>query len=183
MFDLMDYSKYLHKIIDTDKFNTCLLCKNFLDTPCVITSNTAKYNKKYVETHNIPQSFTGHLGGAIVFFPNDIGFTWWTKESILKDVLKDVIDYLKQYNPQIVLVDNDVMLDDKKLFGTMSNPGTGFYEGMFFSFDSDIKIIKNISTKPMVKKPLGLSSIGVTPEDIEELINNIIKKYNLKICN
>ena len=181
MFDFINYYEKLMKVDNKQIFDVCLLSKNMSNKPYVATNGDNSYNKEYMLSKGFIRVKSEHVGGTIILFPNDIAFTWMSRQTKLKDILKDVLDYLTKINPNVVLKDNDVMLGDKKLFGTMTSGEGPCYEGMFFSFDSDVETIKKISTKPMVKEPLGLSSIGVTPEGIEKLIIKIIRKHNLKL--
>ena len=181
MFSLINYKRNILKITEPPMLETCLLCNNRSEKPCVITNGTAKYNKDYAKENGIWPMFVGHAGGSIVLFPKDMGFTWVTKTSKLQDIMNDILEYLQKYNSKITINGNDVMLGDKKLFGTMSFGDGPYYEGMFFSFDIDLNIIKGICTKPMEKEPLGLSSLGVTPEEMAKLAEDLAKKYNLKL--
>lgn len=181
MFDFINYYEKLMEIDSKQIFDVCLLSKNMSDKPYIATNGDNSYNKDYVISENFTRVKAEHVGGTIILFPNDIAFTWISHQTKLKDILNDIIIYLNKFDNNIVLKDNDVMLGDKKLFGTMSSGVGPYYEGMFFSFNSDIEIIKKVSTKPMVKEPIGLSAIGITSEDIQNLIMNLIQKYNLKL--
>lgn len=181
MFSMSNYKHKILEITEPPMLETCLLCNNRTNHAYVITNGDAVYNKEYVEKNNIHPLFVGHVGGSIILFPKDIGFTWVTKESKLQDIMKDILEYLQKYNSEITMNGNDVMLGNKKLFGTMSNGEGPYYEGMFFSFDIDLDIINGVCTKPMVKEPLGLSSLGITPEEMAKLAEDLAKKYNLKL--
>lgn len=181
MFDMYNYANNFFQIDNKKMVDICLLCDNRSDKPCVITNASAIHNKDYIKENGIWTLSVGHAGGSIVLFPKDIGFTWVSKESKLQDIMKDILEYLQKYNSEITINGNDVMLGDKKLFGTMSLGGGLYYEGMFFSFDIDLDVIKGVCMKPMVKEPFGLSSLGITPEEMAKLAEDLAKKYNLKL--
>jgi lipoate-protein ligase A len=181
MLDMANYKKMIYDMTDNLLLETCVICNNRSGKPCVITNGSTKHNEEFAEENGVWPLFVGHIGGSIVLFPKDIGFTWVTKESKLQDIMKDILEYLQKYNSEITMNGNDVMLGDNKLFGTMSNGKGPCYEGMFFSFDIDLDIIKGVCTKPMVKEPLGLSSLGITPEEMAKLAEDLAKKYNLKL--
>ena len=72
------------------------------------------------------------------------------------------------------------MLDNNKLFGTMSYEiGNRYYEGMFLSYKIDIDIIKNVCTKEMKKVPLGLTDLDVNKKDLNQVIIDILKENNI----
>lgn len=181
MFDLVNYEKFIIDVTEPPRINTCLLCNNRTKKPAVITNGDAKYNEDKAKEFGVWPIFVGHAGGSILLFPEDIGFTWIINKSILPDILKDILEYLKKFNDKIVLEGNDVMLDDKKLFGTMTLGEGPYYEGMFFSFNINLEVIKQVCLKPMKKEPYGLSNLGITPEDIEKLIKDLCTKYKLEI--
>ena len=181
MLDMLNYRTYLEKVVHDMKLNTCICCRNFSDKPYVIVPDNVEYDKEYVLNHKLDVIYSSHDGGVLVLFPNDIAFTWLTDKPILDDIMKDVLDYLKSINDKIVMDGNDIVLDGKKLFGTMSKKANICYEGMFFSFDNDIDMINTISKKEMKKIPQGLSTIGITPDDVIKLIYKLIDKYKLNI--
>ena len=182
MFDMITYEKVLDDVaMRNTKLNTCMICDNRSKYPCVITNSDAVYNSDYAKQYKVWPLFVGHAGGSILLFPNDIGFTWFSEQSKLQDIVKDILEYLQKYDKNIKMDGNDVMLNDKKLFGTMSNGCGPYYEGMFFSFDIDLDIIKKVCTKEMKKEPIGLSYLGITPKEMAELAENLANKYNLKL--
>lgn len=181
MFNMNKYEKHISDIINNNLSNVCLLCDNRSDKPAVITSSGTHHDEERAKELGIWPISVGHAGGSIILFPKDMGFTWFSEKTLLQDILNDILKYLKKYNSKITLKGNDVMLGNNKLFGTMSNGVGPYYEGMFFSFDTDLEVIRQVCLKEMEKEPLGLSSIGVTPEEMTKLAGNLAKKYNLEM--
>ena len=181
MIDMINYKEAICTILNNRLYETCIICKNTSNKPYIIANDSSSYNEEYAKANNIQSVYAGHTGGSLLLFPEDLGFTWISTEKKLPMIIQDLLDYLKAYNTAIKLEGNDIMLDNNKLFGTMSSGDGPYYEGMFFSFNSDIDTIKKICKKPMKKEPYGLSNLGITSEEIEKLIVNLCNKYELKI--
>ena len=174
MFDMKLYEEKLNKANVGD----ALLSQNLKKEPYIIINDKSDFNNPY----NYEIIKTNHAGGVGVIFPLDLGFTWITSKQILPKILNDISTYLQNKNIPICGQGNDILVNDQKLFGTMFKKleENIFYEGLFFSFNSDINIIKKICKKEMIKKPIGLSEFKVTPEEIIKLCQSLIKKYGLK---
>ena len=178
MLNMLNYETYLVEIIKRNR--TAICCENMSEDVYVIIPKDGAYNKEYVDTINMPTIYSSHAGGALVLSPGDIAFTWIIDNRLMPNVIIDVCDFLKKFNKNITINGNDIMLNDKKILGTMSIGDTIYYEGLFFSFEPDINVIENVTMKEIKKTPLGLSSLGVTKQDIILLIEDLSKKYDLK---
>lgn len=173
MFDMKLYEKLLSEA----KIGDALLCQNLGNKPYIIINNNSNYNND--ENYEIIK--TQHCGGVGVIFPLDLGFTWINNRSILGDIVNDVCFYLIEKNVPVYGEGNDIMINDKKLFGTMSVFNNDkYYEGIFLSFNTDTEVIKKICKKEMVKVPVGLAEYKITPEEMITLCQNLIKKYGLR---
>lgn len=180
MFNMKDYKSNLAKVMAEGELNTCLVCQNVDDFPYVVCNAVSKYKEENVSKYNAVVTHAYHNGGVIILFPEDIGFTWYSSEDILDRVINKIIKFLKTFSDQIWRNGNDVMFGEKKLFGCSTNGNGPYYQGMFFSFNADVSVIRDLSAKESVKEPVGLSVLGVTPDQIKTLIAEIIEEYNLK---
>lgn len=173
MFDMKLYEEKLSQA----KLNDALLCQNLSNKPYIIINNNSNYNND--EDYEIIR--TQHSGGVGVIFPLDLGFTWINTTSILGDIVNDIGIYLIKKDIPVYGEGNDIMINDRKLFGTMSTfNNDNYYEGVFLSFNTNTEIIKKICKKEMIKTPIGLAEFEVTPHEMITLCQDLIKKYGLK---
>lgn len=137
--------------------------------------NNNDINKKYCDSHSILYRYENRSGGCMVLFPGNI---------IIHDVrpaitftlqyqfLEDFANWLKSLNiDNVEATGNDVLINDKKVIGAVSESLLGPYLGLMFcgisiSINSDIELIDNICTKEMVKIPGALSDYGITTEEV-----------------
>lgn len=177
MFSMKDYE--FNFVQALDKENIYLFCENKSKKPFVIINHT-DYNKEYVEENKLQTIQPSHAGGTLVLFPGDQAITWISSTSILTEVLDGIVKYFNSIDIKATLDGNDVMLDNNKLFGTMSYEiGNRYYEGMFLSYTIDIEIIKNVCTKEMKKVPLGLNDLNVNKKELNQIILDILKENNI----
>lgn len=177
MFDVKNYENYLEKILKSDETNIALLC--------VMNDNNyiiAPKDTDIINTLNLPIIHSQHQGGTLVLFNGDIAFTWISDDNKLPEILTDVYLYLIKQGILVIVDNNDICFADRKLFGTMSYQMEDgrWYSGMFFSFTTNIGLIKQVCKKPMVKIPMGMPPT-VTPLMIEQLCLKLSEKYKLKI--
>jgi len=173
MFNMKFYGEKLANI----KTNECLLCQNISDEVIIGTNEKAEFNnpKKYkaIDGH--------HSGGIVVMFPGDVICNWVSEVSLIEPIKDMVCCYLMNKGLPLNFDSNDIMINGKKLFGTMSTPYNGnYYEGMFLSFNPDKDLIDKICKKEMKKVPIGLSSYNISPEEMITLCRDLIKRYGLK---
>lgn len=173
MFDMSEYENELTKVLQDDVSNVYFLCENRLEKPYVIVNKESKFNEKYVSEKQFPILKTNHNGGVGVIFPTDVGFTWVSDKSSLRDIVAEILIFLQKHKGAVWSHGNDIMFDQYKLFGTMGYKiDNRYYEGVFFSFNSDPEIIEKVCLKKQVKIPKGLSEIKI---DRDELISVAIK--------
>ena len=141
---------------------------------CILSAK-GKHNEDYCESHNIKVHYTGHRGGCIVNFKNDIS-VGLINTNITVDYLVDVfVNYFRQMGLDSYYDGNDIMVNNHKVIGISRKEIEGKISiALHVSIDMDLGLIENICIKPMNKVPKGLSDFGVTREDIIELINTKI---------
>jgi len=179
MFNMIDYSNKFGSLYRDNIINKSLICQNVSAVPYCIIPMDKKYNKEYVESNNMTVIYSDHSGGALVLFPSDIAWTWLTNKKKMQDVLQDVLTYLQQFNREFYINGNDIMYGDNKVLGSMSVGEGLYYEGIFFSFQSDVNLIKNVTLKEISKPPIGLAQFNIEPSDIITLIEELIVKYEI----
>lgn len=176
MFEMSLYEEKFKNIEE----NTVYLCQNNSDKPYIVMNDKTTYNNN--ENYFVING--KYAGGTLVMFPNDIVLTWVTRESLWQNFGIELMDFLKNNGVRFTkdLFDgNDIMINEKKIIGTTSKKiGEYYYEGLFFSFNPDINIIKSICEKEMKKEPIGFSEFNITPETIIDFCKQFIKKYELK---
>ena len=173
MFDMKFYEEKMASL----ETNSCMLCQNVSDKPYIGWNEKTKFEN--------PEDFFlidgKYIGGNVIAFPDDLVCNWISDKSLLDDFVADVAKYLSEKFIPVYRDNNDIMVDGKKLFGTMSTPYNGnYYEGLFLSFRPDIETIQKVCKKEMKKVPVGLAEFGVTPEEIIKLCQELIKKYGMK---
>jgi len=173
MFDMKFYEDKL-KIA---KSGDGLLCQNMSDQPYIAVTETSEFNNpdNYLVIHS------KHVGGVGLYFPRDLGFTWVSNKSLMMDIIQEINFYFSRKGIRLSGDNNDIMINGRKLSGTMSTKqGDNYYEGMFLSFNPDIDIIKSVCKKEMRKEPIGLTELGITPEEMIVFCQSLISKYGLR---
>lgn len=174
---MYDVTLHAEKIANPNINDACI-CQNTNDKPYIMTNTYTQY--KYKNKEKNPVIDGKFDGGTYILFPDDIAFAWYTKESILGDVFLELIRFLKSENVPVSVDGNDIMINDKKLLGTMSTSvENGYYEGCFFCFKPDIELIKSVCTKPMQKVPVGLLEFNIKPYMIIEFCRRMIRDHEL----
>lgn len=176
MFDILDYEKIFND--NRSKTNRALLCENRTADPIIVTNDDSNYDNEndYKIINNM------HQGGTLVIFPQDIVFTWLSDKTLLKKLCREL--YVLFYEKGLMLSNdgNDILFEGKKLFGTMScKLDKGYYEGLFFSFNSDNKIISEVCNKKMIKIPISMPK-QVAREELIAVVLDFCKNYNLELC-
>ena len=83
------------------------------------------------------------------------------------------VDWLRARGLNAEFVDNDVLVDGRKVCGlAITRYGRIDYTGGFIGINTNLEHIKAICRKPMAKVPIGLSEYGITTEDVEEMFLN-----------
>lgn len=142
--------------------------------------NLEDINKDFCDANNIIYRFENRGGGCMVLFPgNIITHDVYPTDNFLRQhaFCKDFVDWLATKNILASTNNNDVMIEDKKIIGTVSyvlpEPYLGWtYFLSSISINSDTELIKNICTKPSIKTPGALSDYGITTEEVMEWVLN-----------
>ena len=136
---------------------------------CVNYNKDEDINKDFCDKYNIPCFRLGRKGGAIVFFPGNIAVDaiyLGTNKELPYFFREDFISFLRSHGIETELDNNDIMVDNKKVAGVVYTEIANKYSylGMAISINSDVDLINQICTKPMIKIPGALSDYGITTE-------------------
>ena len=140
-------------------------------------------NFEFCDKNNIQYRYEERGGGCMVLFPGNI---------IIQDVYrgldltrlnhftKDFVEWLKMHGINAINNGNDVLVDGKKIIGTVGYVLPAPYQGWAYSLvsisiNSNIDLINNICLKPSIKLPGALSTYGITTE---EVMTWVLKWFN-----
>lgn len=147
---------------------------------CVNYSQDEDINKEFCDDNDIAYFRLDRKGGAIVFFPGNIAIDaiyLGTDKELPYFFREDFISFLQAHGINTELDNNDIMVDHKKVAGVVYAEILGKYSylGMAISINSDVDLINQICTKPMVKIPGALSDYGITTQ---EVMNWVLSWFN-----
>ena len=111
-------------------------------------------------------------GGTLIANKGDLVFAhFYDIENGWRDrYVEYFLAWLKNKGLNAEYVDNDVLVDDRKVCGTcITRYGRIDYTTIFISIDPNLDHIKAICRKPMKKVPKGLSDYGITSEEVEQM--------------
>lgn len=156
---------------------TCVYCIS--DENCAIVGSNGGSNLNAIENLNVRLIQINHEGGTIVASPGDVQIGIFT-EGYVGDIYRDliiskIITKLKEngHNPQ--LVQNDLLINGKKVLGFGSRMfGNILYTAIQISIDINIDLIQSICSKQMIKIPDGLKNYGITTQDIIDILFDTI---------
>lgn len=153
------------------------------DKNYVFSGRNTNYNKSYCEQNGIEILEFPNEGGVIVISNGDfdIGhFSYDLKNSFNVCLAKNVENYLINKKINAKFIGNDLIIDNKYKCASFSSRKFDklLYSAFHFSLSCDLELIKNICTKPMIKIPAGLSSYGISLEEIKTLFEKYIKEEN-----
>lgn len=109
-------------------------------------------------------------GGAIVASPGDVVYCFTSKKEYPHfdtQLRKFLFKKFLHFSKDVKEVDNDLLVEDRKCTGTMHQTieGLHFYGG-HISINCNLSLIQRLCTKPIKKVPGGLSTYGITTEDV-----------------
>ena len=137
-------------------------------------------DKDYCDQHDIHYRYENRSGGCMVLFPGNIivqsvypGQTFTRQHKFTHDF----VDWLISKGIDASTDNNDVMIGDTKVVGTVSETLPSPFRGWIFfgiqiSINADPLLIGHICTKASTKMPNALSRYGVTTEETMEWILN-----------
>ncbi len=137
-------------------------------------------NFEFCNKNNIRYRYEERGGGCMVLFPGNIiiqdvyrGFDF----NRLKYFIHDFVEWLQMFGVDAIVNGNDVLVDGKKIIGTVAyvlpNPYKGWvYFLVSISINSDLDLINNICLKPSIKLPGALSTYGITTEEVMDWVLN-----------
>ena len=173
-------SKEIKAIIQNQK--ECIVW-GIPDKNYVFSGRNTNYNKLYCEENGIEILEFPNEGGVIVISNGDfdIGhFSFDLNNSFNLGLAKKVEDYLLNKKINAKFIGNDLIVDNKYKCASFSSRKFNniLYSAFHFSLSCNLELIKNICTKPMVKIPNGLTSFGISLEEIKTLFEEFIKEEN-----
>ena len=141
----------------------------FLQTGVLRTSDRAR-----AAAMGIPVWEAGHLGGSIVCFPGDLSLcrVSWGPDGWGEEITAKFAAYLETTGKEVRIDGNDVLLDGKKVMSwAEAFLRSGWVQTVaHFSVNTDLDLIRELCTKPMLKTPGQLSDYGITAEKIISLL-------------
>lgn len=122
-------------------------------------------------------------GGAIYTQAGDVAVAYITTfidTPFGERFTNDLVEYLVNKGLNAERVDNDILVDNYKVYGWGSNYIAEYncvLVAIQISLSVDLDTIKEVCIKPMVKEPRGLNEWGITREDIMQFIYQFNEKY------
>lgn len=174
--NLKDFEEAYKKYIHTDKL---VLAENKLDELLICYPNEDSYDHEYVTENNLLAQYTHHTRGCFVAFPHDFVVLYFTTDDkvplALSEIRDKFVEKLKECMPDfdIHIDNNDIIINDKKISGASYND----YFAFFVSYNPDPEIIKHICKKQSEKIPGGLLEYGLSREEIEQILENIMIEF------
>ena len=137
-------------------------------------------NIEFCKKNNIQYRYENRSGGCMVFFPgNIIIHNVYPGDTFLRQhqFVNDFVEWLHEKGIEAKTDNNDVMIDKKKIIGTVSETLPIPYKGWIYfavqiSINIDPYIIFNVCQKPSVKSPGQLSDYNITTEEVMTWILN-----------
>lgn len=131
-------------------------------------------NKEFCDNNHIHYRYEERGGGCMVLCPDTIIFLdIYPTDNYLRQhsFVNEFVKWLKQKGIDAFTNNNDVMIGNKKVIGTISEilpkPYNNWvYFGAVISINSDPDLINQICTKPMIKVPGALFDYGLTTEEV-----------------
>ena len=146
------------------------------DKPSVWTGQLPTIDKAACEENGLFIGTGKYLGGTIVNMKGDVSIchTSWGVTDFAPDIVDRFAEYLAERGISVTRDENDVLAGGKKILSwARATTLQGWTQSVIhFSVGKiNLKLIKAICTKPMVKKPGSLSELGVTTEDVLNFLN------------
>jgi len=153
----------------TNKKEDIIWCVH--EEPLAFKSRLAQIDEEYCKEQGITICNSFNFGGTIVVDKGDINLavTRHNGWSIGDEILKKLLDKLKDRIPNLTVNNNDLLFQEKyKLISFASvNVGEGFiYTCWNITINPNIERINKVCTKEMIKIPKSLHDFGVTVEDV-----------------
>lgn len=138
--------------------------------------NENDINHEFCTVNNLHYRYENRSGGTMVFFPgNIVTCEIFTTDNFLRQhqFLNDFVNWLKIKNINATTNNNDLLIDNKKVIGAVSETlpepyNNWVYFGLSISINSNSELINQICTKPMKKIPGALSDYGITTDEVME---------------
>lgn len=148
---------------------------------CVWTGQLPTINRTECKNKKLYIGSGKYLGGTIVDMVGDV--TLCITTYYISDYAPKLVDsfakYLEEKGIEITRDENDILANGKKVVSWARATSINGWTQSFIHFSvgkMNLKLVKAICTKPMVKKPGSLAELGVTTEDVLERLNFDIKE-------
>lgn len=145
----------------------------------------ALFDKEEVNRRGISTFQVYQNGGSILCFPGDINLVQYAYGSNqwAANCLKCLSYEINKRGCYSSIIKNDLLADGKKVasYSEYKNKNGWLYSGIHFSINMDSELVETICIKKSSKIPMGLSSLGMTRNDILSALieNNLIPKGGL----
>lgn len=153
--------------------------------PTVLTGAFNTLDNDLCAFLQIPILKAPYLAGTIVSFLGDweVSYISWGYSEFAPQLVRQLFEQLIIKQLPASLDNNDLLLAGRKV-ASWARVGlsSGYFQNVVhFSVTSDVDLISQICTKPMIKIPGALSDFNITDSDLESLINEAIRKEE-NIC-
>lgn len=121
-----------------------------------------------------------HNGGTIIGSNEDLGIEIIAPKELQlnsKFMLDKFYEIIKQYEPSAVITENDILVNDEKVLGSMSrNVGNAFVWAAQISFGEYNDIIEKVCSKKSIKKPGRIKHNQLTKKKLEREVLKWLQK-------
>ena len=170
-----------------DYANECLnghegIVIHICEEPCVWTGLLQDtYNKEECEKRGLAVCIGQYYAGTIVNMKGDVSVCacTWGKTDIGENICEAIADMLRERGVEVTHDVNDILANEKKVASWASVPQSSGWVQTVVHLSvgkMDLKLVKAICTKPMIKTPGTLSNFGITTDDVLNIVDDILKK-------
>jgi len=153
-------------------------------------SDELDFDKKYCDLNNIQYRYQDRKGSTVMAFQGDI-YIYDLRlnkdhEPLIHKFIQDVITYLKiRTGKEAVLDGNDILLDNKKIFGMVfqyypTKYGDYSYMGGILSINSDANVIEKVCYKKSGKIPGSLMEYSITTDEMVEWLLKWFHQHSIQ---
>lgn len=152
----------------------------------VVLKGQGEINEEYCRNNNIEVYPSFNAGGTIIMDKGDVDIVVLKKDGwdVGKYLGDNILQYLKNKGINASSDANDILIDGKYKVASYSSINLGdtinpyIYTAGHISINPNLKMIKCICKKEMVKIPKGLGNYSITTEEMVALVLEIAKNIN-----
>lgn len=139
---------------------------------CIMAGTSTEINHQYIQEHNVKLLPIPYSGGCIIVAPGDVQIAYITshvEDLFLQSFLSKFAGWLRGRGVNATLRNNDVVIDKNKKVACVAQnvfPNNMALKVIHVSINIDADLIANVCQKDTLKIPTGLSSYGITTEEV-----------------